>query len=111
MMTFFFTTAPRCSEWLQPRCRPRSWRMTTFFTAGPKADAEPGLEATRDFGPPKGATSNGVHAVIVEIDPDTCDLKIQKIRRRSRLWHAHQPAHCRRSGAGWGGPGDRQRIL
>src|SRR3954454_1582716 len=78
MMTFFFTTAPRCSEWLQPRCRPRSWRMTTFFTAGPKADAEPGLEATRYFGPPKGATSNGVHAVIVEIDPETCDLKIQK---------------------------------
>ena len=39
---------------------------------------EPGLESTQYFGPPMGATSNGVHAVIVEVDPQTFDLKILK---------------------------------
>src|SRR6201986_5607068 len=39
---------------------------------------EPGLESTQYFGPPSGATANGVHAIIVEIDPDTFDLKILK---------------------------------
>ena len=35
---------------------------------------EPGLEATQYFGPPRGATANGVHAMIVELDPDTFAL-------------------------------------
>ena len=39
---------------------------------------EPGLESTQYFGPPMGATANGVHAMIVEIDPGTFDLKILK---------------------------------
>ncbi|MEM9158667.1 MAG: xanthine dehydrogenase family protein molybdopterin-binding subunit [Verrucomicrobiota bacterium] len=39
-------------------------------------DAKPGLEATRYFGPEMGATSNGVHAAIVEIDPQTLEVKI-----------------------------------
>jgi carbon-monoxide dehydrogenase large subunit len=39
---------------------------------------EPGLESTQYFGPPMGATSNGVHAAIVEVDPQTFDLKILK---------------------------------
>jgi aerobic carbon-monoxide dehydrogenase large subunit len=43
-----------------------------------KPGTEPGLEATQYFGPPSGATSNGVHAIIVEIDPGTFDLKILK---------------------------------
>jgi aerobic carbon-monoxide dehydrogenase large subunit len=41
-------------------------------------DTEPGLEATRYFGPKMGATANGVHAMIVEMDPDTFELKILK---------------------------------
>jgi carbon-monoxide dehydrogenase large subunit len=41
-------------------------------------DTEPGLEATRYFGPKMGATANGVHAMIVEMDPDTYELKILK---------------------------------
>ncbi|MDH5588615.1 MAG: xanthine dehydrogenase family protein molybdopterin-binding subunit, partial [Gemmatimonadota bacterium] len=32
---------------------------------------EPGLEATAYFGPASGATASGVHAMIVEVDPDT----------------------------------------
>ncbi|MCG2632170.1 xanthine dehydrogenase family protein molybdopterin-binding subunit [Bradyrhizobium sp. WYCCWR 13023] len=37
---------------------------------------EPGLESTQYFGPPSGATANGVHAAIVEIDPLTFELKV-----------------------------------
>jgi carbon-monoxide dehydrogenase large subunit len=39
---------------------------------------EPGLESTQYFGPPRGATANGVHAMIVEVDPETLGLKILK---------------------------------
>jgi carbon-monoxide dehydrogenase large subunit len=39
---------------------------------------EPGLESTQYFGPSSGATANGVHAIIVEVDPLTFDLKILK---------------------------------
>jgi aerobic carbon-monoxide dehydrogenase large subunit len=40
--------------------------------------SEPGLESTQYFGPPSGATANGVHAMIVEMDPDTLTLQILK---------------------------------
>ena len=43
-----------------------------------KPGTEPGLESTQYFGPPKGATANGVHAMMVEIDPDTLTLQILK---------------------------------
>ncbi|MGA8495230.1 MAG: xanthine dehydrogenase family protein molybdopterin-binding subunit [Xanthobacteraceae bacterium] len=39
---------------------------------------EPGLESTQYFGPPRGATASGVHAMIVEIDPQTFMLKVLK---------------------------------
>jgi aerobic carbon-monoxide dehydrogenase large subunit len=39
---------------------------------------EPGLESTQYFGPKMGATANGVHAMIVEMDPQTFELKILK---------------------------------
>jgi carbon-monoxide dehydrogenase large subunit len=38
---------------------------------------EPGLEATRYFGPPIGATAAGAHAMIVEVDPDTLMIEIK----------------------------------
>jgi aerobic carbon-monoxide dehydrogenase large subunit len=40
--------------------------------------AEPGLESTQYFGPPRGATASGVHAMIVEVDPQTFMIKILK---------------------------------
>jgi aerobic carbon-monoxide dehydrogenase large subunit len=43
-----------------------------------KPGTEPGLESTQYFGPPSSATANGVHAAIVEVDPETLDLKILK---------------------------------
>jgi carbon-monoxide dehydrogenase large subunit len=41
-----------------------------------KPGTEPGLEATNYFGPEYGATAAGVHAMIVEVDPATFQVKI-----------------------------------
>ncbi|HXF94464.1 MAG TPA: molybdopterin cofactor-binding domain-containing protein [Gemmatimonadales bacterium] len=40
--------------------------------------SEPGLEATAYFGPDKGSTANGVHAMIVEVDPETAQVEIRR---------------------------------
>ncbi|MEJ2733838.1 MAG: xanthine dehydrogenase family protein molybdopterin-binding subunit [Anaerolineae bacterium] len=39
---------------------------------------EPGLEATDYFGPQYGATANGSHAMIVEVDPETMMIEIKR---------------------------------
>jgi aerobic carbon-monoxide dehydrogenase large subunit len=39
---------------------------------------EPGLESTQYFGPPGGTTASGVHAMIVEVDPQTFTLNVLK---------------------------------
>lgn len=39
---------------------------------------EPGLEATDYFGPQYGATANGAHAMILEVDPETMMIEIKK---------------------------------
>jgi len=38
----------------------------------------PGLEATDYFGPASGSTASGVHALILEVDPRTFDVKIRR---------------------------------
>ena len=38
----------------------------------------PGLEATDYFGPERGATASGVHAMIVEVDPETMMIDIKR---------------------------------
>ncbi|MFN8439949.1 MAG: aerobic carbon-monoxide dehydrogenase large subunit [Caldilineaceae bacterium] len=43
-----------------------------------KPGSEPGLEATDYFGPERGATASGVHAMIVEVDPETMMIEIKK---------------------------------
>ncbi len=43
-----------------------------------KPGTEPGLEATRYFGPYRGATASGCHACILEVDPETFQVKIRK---------------------------------
>jgi aerobic carbon-monoxide dehydrogenase large subunit len=43
-----------------------------------KPGTEPGLEATSYFGPERGATASGIHAMIVEVDPETLQIHIQK---------------------------------
>jgi carbon-monoxide dehydrogenase large subunit len=37
---------------------------------------EPGLEATAYFGPERGSTASGVHAMQIEVDPETAMVKI-----------------------------------
>lgn len=41
-----------------------------------KPGTEPGLEATDYFGPERGATASGAHAMIVEVDPETMQVEI-----------------------------------
>ena len=43
-----------------------------------KPGIEPGLEATAYFGPSSGTTASGVHAMIIEVDPETMLVKIKK---------------------------------
>ena len=39
---------------------------------------EPGLESTDYFGPQYGATANGTHAMIIEVDPETMMIDIKR---------------------------------
>lgn len=39
---------------------------------------EPGLEATAYYGPDRGSTASGVHAMIVEVDPETATVSIRR---------------------------------
>jgi carbon-monoxide dehydrogenase large subunit len=39
---------------------------------------EPGLESTDYFGPQYGATANGTHAMILEVDPETMMIEIKR---------------------------------
>jgi aerobic carbon-monoxide dehydrogenase large subunit len=39
---------------------------------------EPGLEATAYFGPDRGNAANGVHAMLVEVDPETATVAIKR---------------------------------
>ncbi|MCG8604487.1 xanthine dehydrogenase family protein molybdopterin-binding subunit [bacterium] len=43
-----------------------------------KPGTEPGLESTEYFGPDRGSTASGVHACIVEVDPQTMMVEIKK---------------------------------
>ena len=53
-------------------------RMANPMRGAVKPDTEPGLEATRYFGPESGATACGAHAMIVEVDPETMSIEIKK---------------------------------
>lgn len=39
---------------------------------------EPGLESTAYFGPNRGSTASGVHAMVVEVDPETAMVEIKR---------------------------------
>lgn len=43
-----------------------------------KPGTEPGLEATAYFGPDRGCTASGVHAMILEVDPQTMMIEIKR---------------------------------
>lgn len=43
-----------------------------------EGDTEPGLEATRYYGPKMGTTASGVHAAMVEVDLETCSVSVKR---------------------------------
>lgn len=45
---------------------------------GVDPDAQPGLEATAYYGPEKGSTANGVHAMEISLDPETAMVDIER---------------------------------
>ena len=55
-------------------------RATQFAAGRPGhaggAGEAPGLEGTDFYSPPRSTFANGMHAVVVETDPDTADIKI-----------------------------------
>jgi len=53
-------------------------RMANPMRGAVKPGIEPGLEATRYFGPASGATAFGVHACVVSVDRETMLVKIEK---------------------------------
>jgi aerobic carbon-monoxide dehydrogenase large subunit len=53
-------------------------RLANPMRGAVKPGTEPGLEATRYFGPYRGATASGCHACILEVDPETFQVKILK---------------------------------
>jgi carbon-monoxide dehydrogenase large subunit len=53
-------------------------RLANPMRGAVKPGTEPGLEATSYFGPYRGATASGVHACIVEVDPETMQIEFKK---------------------------------
>jgi len=53
-------------------------RLANPMRGAVEPGTEPGLEATRYFGPQRGATASGAHGCILEVDRDTCDVRILK---------------------------------
>jgi CO/xanthine dehydrogenase Mo-binding subunit len=41
-------------------------------------DTEPGLEATRYFGPQRGATASGTHACVLRVDAETMQVTVER---------------------------------
>jgi len=53
-------------------------RLANPMRGAVKPGTEPGLESTNYFGPYRGATASGVHACIVEVDPETFRVDFKK---------------------------------
>lgn len=53
-------------------------QMANPLRGAVKPGTEPGLESTNYFGPERGATASGVHAMIVEVDPETMMVDVQR---------------------------------
>src|SRR4051794_16764838 len=51
-------------------------RLANPLRGAVRPGTEPGLEATAYFGPERGATASGVHAMIIEVDAETLQVSI-----------------------------------
>ncbi len=76
-----------------------------------KPGTEPGLEATSYFGPERGATASGIHAMIVEVNPETLQIHIQKYLVVHDCGRGHQSADSRWADPWRRGAGHRQCVL
>ena len=75
---------PAAASYRRDRPKPRPERSASCPArptrcAAPCARApSPGLESTAYFGPERGSTASGVHAMIVEVDPETAEVEIKR---------------------------------
>jgi aerobic carbon-monoxide dehydrogenase large subunit len=53
-------------------------RLANPLRGAVRPGTEPGLEATAYFGPDRGSTASGVHAMEVEVDPETAMVRINR---------------------------------
>jgi aerobic carbon-monoxide dehydrogenase large subunit len=53
-------------------------RLANPLRGAVRPGTEPGLEATAYFGPDRGSTASGVHAMEVEVDPETAMVRITR---------------------------------
>ena len=53
-------------------------RLANPLRGAVRPGTEPGLEATAYFGPARGSTASGVHAMEVEVDPETAMVRITR---------------------------------
>ncbi|HET9455541.1 MAG TPA: molybdopterin cofactor-binding domain-containing protein, partial [Gemmatimonadaceae bacterium] len=53
-------------------------RMANPLRGAVTPGSEPGLEATKYFGPSRGSTASGVHAMLVEVDAETAMVEIKR---------------------------------
>ena len=72
---------------------------------------EPGLEATGWYSPIRSTFANGVHAAVVETDPETAEIKVLRYCVVHDCGTDHQPDDRRGPGARRRGPGRRRRAV
>jgi CO/xanthine dehydrogenase Mo-binding subunit len=60
----------------QAQAAARLARQLTATGAALEEGGAPGLNAVSYYSPPAGAYGFGMHAAVVEVDPDTCDLRV-----------------------------------
>ena len=65
--------------------RPPSSPSATRASRRCAEDDEPGLEGKDYYSPERSTFASGMHAVIVETDPETAEITILQVRRRARL--------------------------
>ena len=74
-------------------------------------DDEPGLEGRDYYSPPRSTFASGMHAAIVEIDPETSEITIAGLLRGARLRDPDQPDDRPWPGARRCRPGHRRRAV
>ena len=74
-------------------------------------DDEPGLEGRDFYSPERSTFASGMHAVVVETDPDTAEVRDPQVRRRPRLRDARQPDDRRGADPRRRRAGRRRRAL